>query len=116
KTFLMQSANYVVGTFISSLTSQPITMQLPDGNNGNFNALVIRQLPRAPQFTGAITVSPGATVPEGTTVTLSSPPVYGPGNFTYQWRKGGSPITGATGTSFVLPAATNANSGSYDVQ
>jgi hypothetical protein len=122
KTFLMQSADYVIGTFISSGTSQVLRMQLPGDagngnvNNGSLNALVIRQLPRAPQIADAITISPSATVPEGTSVTLNSPPVYGPGYFTYQWRKGGNPIPGATGASLVLPAATSGNTGSYDVQ
>jgi hypothetical protein len=122
KTFLMQAADYVMGTFVSSDTNQVVRMQLPgdagngNGNNGNLNALVIRQLPRTPQFAGGITVSPSATVAEGTAVTLSSPTVYGPGLFQYQWTKGGNPISGATSASFVLPAATATNSGLYAVQ
>jgi hypothetical protein len=35
--------------------------------------------------------------------------------FTYQWRKGGAPIPGATDQNFTIPAASYADTGSYDV-
>ena len=123
KTFLMESEASVIGTFIAPGTSQNITMQLPgdlgnaNANLGNLNALVIRQLGSfAPQFAGVITVSPSATVAEGTAVTLTSPTVLGPGYIQYQWLKGGNPITGATNTTLVLPSPAAADSGSYSVQ
>ncbi|MFN8003070.1 MAG: hypothetical protein U0X75_18875 [Acidobacteriota bacterium] len=36
-------------------------------------------------------------------------------NLTYQWRKNGAPISGATNSSFAIPSASAANAGSYDV-
>ncbi|MFN8003067.1 MAG: hypothetical protein U0X75_18860 [Acidobacteriota bacterium] len=33
----------------------------------------------------------------------------------YQWRKNGAPISGATNSSFAIPAAAAADAGSYDV-
>ncbi len=34
---------------------------------------------------------------------------------TYQWRKGGAPIAGATGAIYTIPSAVTADAGSYDV-
>jgi len=53
------------------------------------------------------------TVTSGQGVTLNVGAVGGP--FTYQWRRSGLPIPGATGASFHLPAATRADAGAYDV-
>ncbi|MFN8003069.1 MAG: hypothetical protein U0X75_18870 [Acidobacteriota bacterium] len=39
----------------------------------------------------------------------------GTGPFTYQWRKNGAPISGATNSSFAIPATAAADAGSYDV-
>jgi hypothetical protein len=39
----------------------------------------------------------------------------GTGTVTYQWRKNGDPIAGATGAQFALPAPIPADSGNYDV-
>ncbi len=39
----------------------------------------------------------------------------GVGTLTYQWRKDGVPIAGATGSTLTLSAITAANAGSYDV-
>ena len=39
----------------------------------------------------------------------------GSGTLTYQWRKGGSPISGATASTYVLDPVTLAHAGSYDV-
>ncbi|MFN8003065.1 MAG: hypothetical protein U0X75_18850 [Acidobacteriota bacterium] len=33
----------------------------------------------------------------------------------YQWRKNGAPIGGATNSSFAIPSAAAADAGSYDV-
>lgn len=35
--------------------------------------------------------------------------------FTYQWRKGGANISGATGATYTIPMATDAHVGEYDV-
>jgi hypothetical protein len=59
-------------------------------------------------------VSPGTTVWEGTTVTLTE--IAGAGVPTsYQWRKDGTNILGATSSTLELASATPQDSGSYDV-
>ncbi len=63
----------------------------------------------------AISIQPtGASVALGSGQTLSvtatgSPPL------TYQWRRGGTPISGATGANFSLAAAQLTDAGTYDV-
>ena len=44
-TFTMGTNAYVVGTFVASSATMTIQMNLPTGNNGNMNALVVRQAP-----------------------------------------------------------------------
>jgi hypothetical protein len=46
------------------------------------------------------------------TVTASGP---GSTLFTYQWRKGGADIPGATGTSYTINAVATSDAGFYDV-
>jgi Calx-beta domain/FG-GAP-like repeat/Galactose oxidase, central domain/IPT/TIG domain/Kelch motif len=62
----------------------------------------------------AITTTPSSqTVPIGTSATFS---VVAQGARSYQWRKDGIAISGATGTSYTTPAVQGADSGSlYDV-
>jgi len=38
-----------------------------------------------------------------------------PSNYTYQWRHNFTPITGATSTTYTIPAVSDANMGNYDV-
>ena len=56
----------------------------------------------------AATVNPSASVSFSVAVTGSSP-------ITYQWRKGGVAIAGATAATYTIPAAQAANAGLYDV-
>lgn len=44
-TFAMGNNVYVVGTFVAVSTNMIIRQNLPSSNNGNLNALVVRQLP-----------------------------------------------------------------------
>jgi alpha-L-fucosidase len=46
-TFAMGNNVYVVGTFVAMGTNMVIQQDLPTSNNGNLNALVVRQLPGA---------------------------------------------------------------------
>ncbi|MDX6765214.1 MAG: discoidin domain-containing protein [Candidatus Methylacidiphilales bacterium] len=55
-----------------------------------------------------------ATVLEEETVTFSVA-VQSLAPVTYQWRKNGVAIDGATSSSFVIPSAASADSGTYDV-
>src|ERR1043166_4878736 len=59
------------------------------------------QAPAAPLYAGdsmTLTVDAGGSAP-----------------LSYQWRKGGVPISGATGSSYTVASLTTGNSGSYDV-
>jgi DNA/RNA endonuclease G (NUC1) len=63
----------------------------------------------------AITTAPaaqGIAVGNSATFTVAA---SGTAPFSYQWRKGGSPIAGATGAALVVANATYADSGVYDV-
>ena len=61
----------------------------------------------------SLSVSPASTVNPGTQVTFSAS-VASPVSVTYQWRKNGAPIPGATDATLVLTAA-EADEGSYSV-
>ena len=54
------------------------------------------------------------TVFSGQTLTLSVGAITGRGTLTYQWRRGGVPISGATSATYTKVAAV-ADAGSYDV-
>ena len=58
--------------------------------------------------TGTNTVLPGASVTYTANATGSAP-------LGYQWRLNGSPIAGATGSSYPIPSAQRTNAGLYDV-
>jgi hypothetical protein len=63
----------------------------------------------------AIVANPeNVTVCPGESATFSAS-ASGPGDLTYQWRKDGAPISGATAASFTLPAVSSADVGAYDV-
>src|ERR1051325_6972780 len=64
----------------------------------------------------SISIQPANQSAECTTGTATfSVSATAPGTLTYQWRFGGSPITGATNASSNITNATFANAGSYDV-
>ncbi|MFN7140171.1 MAG: immunoglobulin domain-containing protein, partial [Limisphaerales bacterium] len=64
-----------------------------------------------------VSKAPTATsVNQGTAVTFTLNSVSGTSPFSYQWYKGASPIAGATGTSYSIPAAQPGDSGSYSVE
>ncbi len=63
----------------------------------------------------AVLLSPAdATVCPGESATFSATAV-GPGALTYQWRKNGTAIPGATDMNFTIAAVTSNDVGSYDV-
>jgi hypothetical protein len=63
----------------------------------------------------SITAQPASvSVTEGTAATLSVV-ASGSGTLSYQWRKGGSAISGATSASHTIAAATASDAGEYDV-
>ena len=64
--------------------------------------------------TGFLTSPSSAELLEGETVTLSAEG-YGPGDVTYQWKKNGSNIDGATGTSLILESVAKDAAANYSV-
>jgi hypothetical protein len=64
---------------------------------------------------------PSITVqPASTTVGFLDPATFSVGAIgsrplSYQWRRGGSPIAGATNSTFTIPGARDSDAGSYDV-
>ncbi len=69
--------------------------------------LVVIVPPQITQPPASINVAQGAPATFNVTATG--------GALAYQWRKGTSPISGATSASYTLPAASTTDAGSYDV-
>ncbi|MND58724.1 PKD domain protein [compost metagenome] len=92
-----------VGTWTITYTPQA------DVANGScVGAVVTQTIIVNPIPTPAITVAPSNDVCEGTVVTLTAT-----GGTTYQWRKNGVDLAGATGSTLTM--STVAESGSYTV-
>ncbi len=71
--------------------------------------------PTGPEDPPTISVQPvDVTVTEGGPVTLSVA-ATGSGPVTYQWKKDGVDITGATNSSYYIPATKSTDGGSYTV-
>lgn len=66
-------------------------------------------------FAAAPTLRAATTFQSGKTVTLTAT-AGGSAPFSYQWYKGGSPVSGATNSTLVFTAATSAVAGSYTVR
>ncbi len=75
---------------------------------GNAYVFILGELPNITSQPNSRTVIPGVSVTFA--VTASG---YGP--LLYQWRKDGSLMAGANGTSFTIPSAQVDDQGSYDV-
>jgi hypothetical protein len=93
-------------------------------NSGVYTCLVSNACPSSstsqPQ---TLTVNPAtviSTQPSGATVCFGLPVSFsvtatGTGTLTYQWRRNGSDILGATASSYSIASVTLADSGTYDV-
>jgi hypothetical protein len=89
------SYDVVVSNVCGSVTSNPATLTL--------------------LYAPFVTSGPsGATVCEGSAVTFTVD-ASGTLPFSYQWRKNGVPIQGATGAAYTIQAAMTADAGTYDV-
>lgn len=100
------SANYGAGVHIS------------DDGAGSFfysdGSAIFKASPAAAYVAPEITLQPsslGATA--GATVNFDVT-AYGTGPLTYQWRKGGTALTGQTSARLTLASVTLADAGSYD--
>ena len=70
----------------------------------------------------SVTINPATAIvtqPQALTVCVGQPATFSVNatgtNLSYQWRKGGIDITGATNSTFTIPAVTSADAGSYTV-
>ncbi len=68
-------------------------------------------------FDGAplVIVPPASQTVSGGSLTLAATAIGGSGTLAYQWRKGGTNVSGATGASLTLNSVSPADSGNYDV-
>lgn len=63
--------------------------------------------------TAATPTTPSATVCAGTSVTLTETASGGLPSYSYQWKKGGSPISGATSSTYTIPTPISGDTGTY---
>jgi poly(beta-D-mannuronate) lyase len=78
---------------------------------------------RAESFAARVTVAGPPTItsqPQALTVELGAPArlaveALGPGPLLYQWKRNGVELAGATGPELLLPAASEADAGNYQV-
>jgi hypothetical protein len=109
-TFKMGDNVYVIGTFIAANSTEMIQMNLPTGNAGSINALVLRALSFVPpNQPPTITAQPQATAafaghPASFTVAADSYVLPG-----YQWQTGpsGGPFTNLPNGGVIVGATSN---------
>ena len=109
-----QTANPITETLNNNSVS-PIVVQYvitPTSNTGScvgtaFNYDVTVNPPVTPAVT--ITV-PSSTICAGASVTFTATPTNGGTTPTYQWKKGGTAISGATNATYTTTTAANADS------
>lgn len=93
------------------------------GDTGSYDVVVMGGCGTATSAAATLTVNSAtaiATPPTSQAVCIGSPASFsvmpsGTGPFTYQWRKSGSEINGATGSSYSIFAAVASDAGNYDV-
>ena len=85
---------------------------LKNANTGGYQTGVFTASPPSPPSIGIAPQSQTVGVGSSVTFTVTA---NGVGTLTYQWRKGGSPISNATGASLTLNNVQLSEAGSYDV-
>jgi predicted transcriptional regulator len=104
---------YVSGGYTADITDvNPGAPVVPITINGQQDAFFIKFF----QCTPSISIT---TQPQGTTICAGQPlnlSVVASGSaLTYQWRKGGNNIPGATSSTFSVPSAAPTDAGGYEV-
>lgn len=117
--------NGVALTGNSSATTATLTIPSATlADMGNYDCVVANVAGSDVSHAAALTVSlvpPSIATPPAAQMTTVGGNVSltvvaaGTAPFTYQWRKNGSPISGANGDTLAIPDATYADSGVYDV-
>ncbi len=115
------------GTDIAGATSATLTIaSAAAGDTGTYTVVATNASGSTTSNPAAVTVAGGVVAPTitthpasqsvtaGTNVTFTVA-ATGTAPFTYQWKKGGADIAGATSASLLLSATTLADSGSYTV-
>lgn len=124
-TFTMGANVYTIGTFTASNSVVYLQENLPNGNNGNINAVVIRALGVivAPQIT---TAPQSVTMDQGLTTRFTAG-ASGSAPLTYRWQRGavGSGVftnvpanarySGLTSSTLVISNLTTADAADYQV-
>ena len=107
------SASYVIsGVQLTDAGTYYAYIANSAGSTTSDNAvLTVNLLAGAPAFT---TQPASQTVTAGTAVTFTAAASGSPAP-TFQWRKNGANITGATGASYTIASATTADAGTYAV-
>ncbi len=110
------SATYAI-TSLSGADAGTYDVLVTNTLNGTVTTTVSTAAFLAVNFPPVITVQPLAqTVDQGSGVTFSVvASADGGGTLSYQWRKDGASILGATQDTFSIPSVTAADAGSYDV-
>lgn len=111
------------GTNLSGATAAGLTIN-PVGvsDAGNYDCVVSNGCTSVASAPATLTVSAGPIIsgqPSDTPIWVGGSVTFsvgatGKGTLTYQWRKDGSSIGGATGASYTIPSAALSDSGGYD--
>ena len=111
------------GAPIDGATNATLSITAAEADEGTYDVLVTNVVGPVASNAAVLSVNdpvqftappqPQVVNPNGSaTFTVS---VSGTGPFTYQWRKGGNPIGGATSAELLISPATEGDEGSYDV-
>lgn len=115
------------GTAISGATGSALNLSnLTTGNAGNYSVVVSNLSASVTSDNAALTVNPPnsaptvTTQPAGVTAGAGNPATFsvvaaGTAPLSYQWRKNGTSISGATEASYTVTHAWNDTAGNYSV-
>jgi len=114
------------GTAISGATSASYSIAAAASSDaGSYDVVVTNSAGSVTSSVATLTVSAVATAPAITTQPVSQSVSAGNtatfsvvasgSSLSYQWRKDGTAISGATASSYVISAVATANAGNYDV-